>query len=259
MMGKTMTEARSMQASQTSRYGVLVGKIKAGLEDGGASPHYEIWVEGGGDFRIAVNVRSVDGSEVLAHYDPAYSPPPSLGLAALAAGPAGFTAMATGPNGKGLDYLHDNLFPITDMAPLPPDGSGVNLRNLLDGQVKRAQADSNAVVVAFGQFFQDAGSDSTFGFSPEQGVHDIHMNQGNTGKFAVDNQIHGDGALFIRFSDEETVALFIRFDTQIVTAADQQDPVSKFMKETRGTLADIPEIEIWPFVPATRRSGSTEN
>ncbi|MDB5362866.1 MAG: hypothetical protein JWO51_4163 [Rhodospirillales bacterium] len=210
--------ARSVQGAQTSRYGVLVGRLKDGVEDGGKSPRYEIWVQGGGDFRIAVNVRSVDGSEVLAHYDPAYTPPASLDLAALAAGPAGFTAIATGPNGKGLDCLRDNLLPIADMSPLPPDGSGVNLRNLLDGQIERAKADGAAVVVAFGQYF-NKGADETFKFSPEQGIHDIHMMQGNSGKFASDNQIRGDGALFIRFGDGETMALFVRFDTQAITTA----------------------------------------
>jgi uncharacterized protein YukJ len=212
-------EARSAQGVQTSRYGVLVGRIKDGVEDGGKSPHYEIWVQGGGDFRIAVNVRSVDGSEVLAHYDPGYTPPANLDLAELATGKAGFTTIATGPSGRGLDYLRDDLFPIADMSPLPPDGSGVNLRNLLDGQIERAKADSAAVVIAFGEFFQDRGSDATFGFSPEQGVHDIHMMQGNSGEFASDNRIHGDGALFIRFSGGETMALFVRFDTQSIVVA----------------------------------------
>ncbi len=212
-----MTEPRSNQGSQTTRYGVLVGKIKDGVEDGGKSPHYEIWVQGGGDFRIAVNVRSVDGSEVLAHYDPAYVPPATLDLVALASGAAGFTTIPTGPTGNGLDYLGGDLFPIADMSPLPPDGSGVNLKNLLDGQVERAKADAAATVIAFGQFFQDKGSDATFGFSPEQGVHDIHMMQGNSGKFASDNQVHGDGALFIRYGSGETAALFIRFTTQSIS------------------------------------------
>ena len=35
------------------------------------------------------------------------------------------------------------------------------------------------------------------------------------GNFANDNQINGDGALFIRFGGRETLALFIRFTTQV--------------------------------------------
>jgi uncharacterized protein YukJ len=94
----------------------------------------------------------------------------------------------------------------------------------LDAQIKRAKADRAAVVIAFGEFFQDRGRDATFGFSPELGVHDIHMMQGNRGSFADDNRINGDGALFIRFSDGETVALFVRFTTQSTMTDNRGDP-----------------------------------
>jgi uncharacterized protein YukJ len=220
-----MTHARTKPASQQRSYGVLVGTIRDGQEDpAGHSPHYEIWVEADQSYRIAVNVRSVDGSDVLAHYDPNFTNPTKLGLGGLAAGAKGFAGLATGPGGKGLDYLRDGLFPIDAMAPIPPEGQGVTLQNLLDGQVERAKADHDAVVIALGEFFQDRGRDSTFGFSPELGVHDIHMMQGNSGDFADDNRINGDGALFIRFTGGETVALFVRFTTQSTATDDRGNP-----------------------------------
>ena len=117
----------------------------------------------------AVISRSVDGSDVIAHYDPNFTKPTKLDLAGLAAGAKGFRGLPTGPGGKGLDYLRDDLFPISAMAPIPPDGQGVTLSNLLDGQVERAKADQSAVVIAFGEFFQDPGRDQTFGFAPELG------------------------------------------------------------------------------------------
>jgi len=80
------------------------------------------------------------------------------------------------------------------------------------------------VVIAFGEFFQDPGRDQTFGFAPELGVHDIHMMQGNSGNFADDNRINGDGALFIRFAGGETVALFARFSVQSTTTDDSGNP-----------------------------------
>jgi uncharacterized protein YukJ len=220
-----MPHARTKPATQQRTYGVLVGTIHDGREDPpGHSPHYEIWVQADTNYRIAVNVRSVDGSDVLAHYDPNFTNPTKRDLASLAAGRKGFTALQTGPGGAGLDYLRDDLFPITAMTPIPPDGQGVTLRNLLDAQIKRAKADQSAVVIAFGEFFRDPGHDSTFGFSPELGVHDIHMMQGNRGSFADDNRINGDGALFIRFADGETVALFVRFTTQSATTDDRGNP-----------------------------------
>ena len=220
-----MTHARTKPATQQRSYGVLVGTIRDGQEDpAGHSPHYEIWVEADRNYRIAVNVRSVDGSDVVAHYDPGFTNPTKLDLARLAAGEKGFTELPTGLGGKGLDYLRDDLFPIDAMTPIPPEGQGVTLRNLLDGQVERAKADRSAVVIAFGEFFQDRGRDGTFGFSPELGVHDIHMMQGNSGNFADDNRINGDGALFIRFAGGETVALFVRFTTQSTKTDDHGNP-----------------------------------
>ena len=220
-----MPHARTKPATQQRTYGVLVGTIHDGREDPpGHSPHYEIWVQADTNYRIAVNVRSVDGSDVLAHYDPNFTKPTKRDLASLAAGRKGFTALQTGPGGAGLDYLRDDLFPIGAMTPIPAEVQAITLRNLLDAQIKRAKGDQGAVVVAFGEFFRDLGRDSTFGFSPEQGVHDIHMMQGNRGSFADDNRINGDGALFIRFTGGETVALFIRFTTQSTTTDDRGNP-----------------------------------
>jgi uncharacterized protein YukJ len=223
-----MPHARTKPAAQQRTYGVLVGTIHDGRQDPpGHSPHYEIWIQADTNYRIAVNVRSVDGSDVLAHYDPDFTNPTKLGLGGLAAGAKGFTALPTGPGGKGLDYLRDDLFPIDGMALIPAGVqaiTAITLGNLLDAQIKRAKADQGAVVIAFGELFRDPGRDSTFGFSPELGVHDIHMMQGNAGSFADDNRINGDGALFIRFSDGETVALFVRFTTQSTTTDDRGNP-----------------------------------
>ncbi len=191
------------------------------MDPAGRSPHYEIWVKSDQDYRIAVNVLSVDNSEVLAYFDSNFTAAIKLDLPTRAAGPAGFTALQIGPDGQGLDYLRDNLFPIDKLAPIPPEGAGVTLANLLDAQIERAKADDRAVVLACGEFFQDRGSDQTFGFSPERGVHDIHMMQGNSGSFADDNRVNGDGALFIQYTGGETVALFVRFATQETTTDGQ--------------------------------------
>jgi uncharacterized protein YukJ len=205
-----VTHRRTKPPSADRRYGILVGRVRDGREKAsGASPHYEIWIEAGGDnYRVAVNVRSVDGSDVLAFFDPDFRKPTKLDLPARAEGPPGLTPLSTGPGGEGLDYLRDGLFPLDAMQPIPPEGSGISLKNLLDGQVERAKADPQAVAIAVGESFADGGSDETFGFSPERGVHDIHMMQGNSGSFASDNRVNGDGALFIRFAGGETIALF---------------------------------------------------
>jgi uncharacterized protein YukJ len=81
-----MPHRRAKPEGQPRRYGVLVGRIKDGQEDpdgAGKSPHYEIWVNAdGADYRVAVNVRSVDGSDVLAYFDPNFTAATKLRLPA---------------------------------------------------------------------------------------------------------------------------------------------------------------------------------
>lgn len=217
-----MTHARTRPPQQSRSYGVLVGRIQAGRADQGTSPHYEILVATPGDYRIAVNVQSVDGSDVIATFTDAYAAPAGLDLAGLAAGPMGFRTVATGPHGAGLDYLRDpGLVDLQAMTPVPAEGDATSLAGLFDAAVQQAAADPAARVVAYGQFFTDAGPDATFGFSPEQGVHDIHMMQGNpaAGGFADDNVVHGDGALFIRSGTGQVTAFFSRFSTQSIVIA----------------------------------------
>ena len=163
----------------------------------------------------------MNGSDLLVFFDPDFANPTKLDLPTRAAGPKGFTPLATGREGQGLDYLRDALFPLGSMASAPAEGQGNSLANLLDAQIGRAKEDDDAVVLVCGELFRDNGADPTFAFSPEQGLHDIHMMQGNGGSFADDNRVNGDGALFIRYGNGETVALFLRFSVQDFVTNDQ--------------------------------------
>ena len=221
-----MAHHRFREPTSKYTYGVLVGRVTDGQENpGGKSPHYEILVDAAGTpYRVAVNIQSVEGSEVLAYFDPTYEGETKLGLAGLARGAQGFSALTKGPGGAGLDYLRDNLFPIDKMTSIPPAGSGVTLSSLIDAQIERAKQDSLAVLIAVGDGFDDDQTVEKVGFALGRGVHDIHMMQGNSGDFARDNRINGDGALFIRFSGGETIALFVRFQSQSVHTDDNGNP-----------------------------------
>jgi hypothetical protein len=62
-----MNHRRTKPDNQQRAFGILIGKIKeVQMDVGGRSPHYEIWIKADSDYRVAVNVLSVDGSEVLA-------------------------------------------------------------------------------------------------------------------------------------------------------------------------------------------------
>jgi uncharacterized protein YukJ len=65
-----------------TNYSVLAGKPTAGKVVTGASAHYQITMQAtGGPFTVAVNIQSVDGSEVLYDIVEDFTPPDLAGPA----------------------------------------------------------------------------------------------------------------------------------------------------------------------------------
>jgi uncharacterized protein YukJ len=167
-------------------YGVLKGKAvgKDRGKPGDKTPHFEIHVTAGQKhYRVAVNVESKQApSEVLylaeEHFNWASFPE----LNALS---AGFTLL-DGRDTIAMDYVRSGLFDTRAMKPLPPNVPGENndLEDLVEKYVKLAISSPAAMVYAFGsRFGPQKGKDPSFGFSPQLGVHDIDMNQGNSKDF----------------------------------------------------------------------------
>ena len=113
--------------------------------------------------------------------------------------PLGFTKVASKPGTNALDYIRGNLFDRTQMRPLPFNLSGLNndLNEKIDSVMQRAVADEEAVVYAFGERWgpENNKKDKYFGFLPGNGIHDIHMNQGNSGNFVGDDGVPARSAL----------------------------------------------------------------
>ena len=169
-------------------YGVLKGTVVDRRIETTDTPHYQIQLKAGEtDFRVAVNIRSQT------------SPPDLLYLAVddfkhpvtdiVAALPDGFTAVDSRAGGAALDYVRANLFDRAAMRPAPTSlpGPDNDLGEFLDHHVQRAQGDADARVFVFGQRWgPEDKRDKVFGFAPGNGVHDVHMNQGNSGRFTAD-------------------------------------------------------------------------
>lgn len=199
-------------------YGVLLGRPIDRRLGTGSSPHYQIHlIDAATDFRAAVNVLSaVAPSEVEFLVDEQFAHPIINGLRDLA---PGWTALNSTPAGGGLDYIRGNLFDRTQMVPLPISlpGADNDLDDKLDRFVQRAMGDEAALIYAFGQRWgpEPAKKDQYFGFLPGNGVHDIHMNQGNAGSFAKDDGVWQDGGLVFHYpTQDQWVAIFLRFQSQ---------------------------------------------
>jgi uncharacterized protein YukJ len=197
-------------------YGVLVARAVDRRREGGTdSPHYQIRLADpvGVTFRAAVNVRSQEfPSELLYLVDDDLHHPITSGLSGLEPG------WHPLPPRGGLDYIRGNLFGRAAMRSLPPDLTGPDndLADMLDHYVERAIGEPDALVYAFGERWgPESARDKVFGFRPGNGVHDIHMNQGNSARFRGDDGVWQDGGLLLHFpGDARWVGIFLAFQSQ---------------------------------------------
>ncbi|WP_354643374.1 DUF2278 family protein [Kitasatospora camelliae] len=201
-------------------YGVLSARpVDRRREGAGDTPHYQIHLRdaAGTEYRAAVNVESQQAPSELLYLVVEDFRHPVTEL--LPAGPAGWTPLPSRPGTAALDFVRGGLFDPAGMRTLPPDRPGADndLADLLDRYVGQAIADPAAVAYVFGERWPtEAGiPDKVFGFRPGNGVHDVHMNQGNSGRFRADDGVRQDGALLLRLgAPARWVAVFLAFQSQ---------------------------------------------
>ncbi|MET8975163.1 DUF2278 family protein [Streptomyces sp. NPDC004539] len=219
-------------------YGVLIARAVDTRREGGTdSPHYQIHLadESGTHYRVSVNVLSQERpSELLYLVDDDFTHPVTTRLTGLT---AGWTKLPAGPGGPNLDFVRGNLFDPADLRTLPPDVSGPDndLADLLDHYVSRAIDTEGARLHVFGERWgpETGVKDKVFGFLPGNGVHDIHMNQGNSKRFQKDDGVWQDGGLLIHFPAENRwIAIFLAFQSQ---AWHTDDVTGHVLKDTDGT------------------------
>ncbi|MCI3271458.1 DUF2278 family protein [Streptomyces cylindrosporus] len=201
-------------------YGVLITRAVDTRREGAKdTPHYQIHLtdDAGTHYRAAVNVLSQERpSELLYLVDEDFRHPLTARLEGL---PSGWNTLPPGPGGPNLDFVRGNLFDPAKLRTLPPDRSGPDndLADVLDHYVRRAVADQEARLYVFGERFgpEPTVKDKVFGFLPGNGVHDIHMNQGNSPKFHGDDGVWQDGGILLHFpADGRWVGIFLAFQSQ---------------------------------------------
>ncbi|GIF20825.1 hypothetical protein Ate02nite_35550 [Paractinoplanes tereljensis] len=199
------------------RYGVLRAAVIDRRIETSDTPHYQIHLRAAGvDYRAAVNVRSQQRPPELLYVGVDNFAHPIL--AQLRGLPDGFTELGGQAGGPALDYIRSNLFQRETMRPVPTAAPGPenDLGDFLDHYVRRALGNAEARAFVFGQAWgpEPTTPDKVFHFSPGNGVHDVHMNQGNSGRFAGDDGVFQDGGLLLHFPDDTWVAIFLAFQSQ---------------------------------------------
>lgn len=232
-------------------YGVLRGKVINSIPYHSGADHFQIEVQAGERYRIAVDVYSQFAGEkqkyaqdgnttldtdrmVMFYKDENFSHPLTTEMLKVN---TGFTQKTAMDPSLCLDYLRTKppLFPLNQMevvAPKNDAGPGDNLNAHIAPWVDKATNNTNAEVFAFGSGWDDnaaGGHPDThpyFNPNPALGIHDIHMNQGDAGKEEKYNGTYQDGALFFYFEDTDLwVALFFRFQVQKITTDKNGNPL----------------------------------
>jgi uncharacterized protein YukJ len=221
-----------------ANYSVLAGRPTAGKVVSGASAHYQITMQAtGGPFTVAVNIQSVDGSEVLYAIVEEFTPPDLAGLTAL---PMGMTKLKSVSGGLALDFVRSRvsgtpMITKAQMTLLPKSNEKAKGLSAEAEAIQRAKAralenavvtllnmtiaDKEGVIHAFGSAFADQGK--------VDGIHDIHMNQGNPkNNHGGDNGVWQDGALMIHLPSKNTwTAVFIAFQTESWDTDSKGNPI----------------------------------
>lgn len=203
----------------TLKYGVLKGRPINVKFAAGANDHYQIHiVDDTTDYRIAINVKSSESPPDLLYFvDENFTYPALEELSRL---PLGFKPLPERkPGGLAIDYIRGNFFDRAQMLSLPASlpGPDNDLNEKINKYVQRALSDETAMIYAFGARWgpEDRKKDQYFGFLPGNGIHDIHMNQGNDPKHANDDGVWQDGAMLIQLpSENRWIAIFLKFQSQ---------------------------------------------
>jgi uncharacterized protein YukJ len=202
-------------AQKSLLYGVLKGTVVGHLRDAD-DDHYQILVSAGSKmFRIAVNVHSSLKPPDL-RFQRLDDLPPSLteGLNAL---PPGFKQLPSKPGGLAQDFVRGGIVNVDKFRIVPGDVAGADndLKDTMENAVVSAVDQQGAFVCAFGaKWGPESKKDKYFHFTPGNGIHDIHMNQGNDKGHKGDDGVFHDGCLIFEYPDGSSRAFFMAFQSQ---------------------------------------------
>lgn len=117
------------------------------------------------------------------------------------------------PASMRLDFIRSNLFNVYSGRLLPHDieGPSNDMIDVLEPEVQKAIREK-AQIYLFGEKFNGGGD----------GIHNCHMNQGNSSKWQRDDGVFQDGGLLINYpSSGQWVGIFLGFASQAAHTDDE--------------------------------------
>ena len=249
------------------KYGVLKGTVSGHMRDAD-DDHYQILVSAGSTVhRIAVNVKSSAPNAPSTLLFVALTRLSEDFVKGLQVLKPGYTKLVSKPNGVALDYVRNKWFAPRAMKEVPPDAPGVDndLKDKLEDAVVNAVDQAGSLICAFGEKWgpEKGKKDQYFKFIPGNGIHDIHMNQGNGGKYKKDNGVYQDGGIVFLYPNGKLLAFFFAFQSQTFDTDDKGNPMQPGAPSTRAATRGArpkglakPKVSKRPKAKRAKRGGA---
>lgn len=194
-------------------YGVLKGRPLRRRFADDRHDHYRLYMKDGREqYQVVINVHSqIDPPDLEYCLDPDFRHPITQKLRPLF---PGFTPLRTHSQGLALDYIRSRLLQPSQFRSLPytVPGPDNDLNEKIDRYVQLAIQDDRALVYVFGEWYHNP---PRWNDDPTVGMHNVHMNQGNSRRFQRDDGPWQDGAVLFHFpGDRRWIALFLKFQSQ---------------------------------------------
>ncbi|KAK7953910.1 hypothetical protein PG996_014796 [Apiospora saccharicola] len=218
-----------------SRYGVWRGTATKWEPTEQDNDHGHITFTDGQDSGLdcAVDVKSKDRDSRIVFWDMSSFDKDHPVAQKLAQLPPGYHAVADHTSqGLGLDYYRSQLVKPQQGRILPYNENGPD-NDILDflNPILNAAVEQEADMYLFGSKYDGHDGD---------GIHDIHMNQGDAGRFAKENGVYQDGGMIFNFKEgsgemEGWQGVFLAFATQATQTDSKGNAVGPTFAQTLGT------------------------
>lgn len=164
----------------------------------------------------AINVKSIsDDSRLVYWTSPNFTHPICQRVKALSKGwhEIGFDS-GSDPERISLDLIRDELVKVGDGKVVPHDEEGEknDIVDFMEPFFDKA-IEEKATVYLWGEQYDG-----------QEGIHDVHMNQGSSGRFTEQNGPNQDGGIILEFSDGHWEAFFLAFASQTVQTTSTGQP-----------------------------------
>ncbi|KAF3763378.1 hypothetical protein M406DRAFT_323138 [Cryphonectria parasitica EP155] len=190
--------------------------------------HLEFTDADKGTYEADVNIMSSDTDKRLVYWFVSNFDAKQPSTTSLSQLSEGFSTQK-GSSSLALDFLREGFLDpsagtLVSHDPKDPTEKG-DILSYLDPIMNQA-VQEKATMYLWGSHYQDS--------STSQGIHDIHMNQGNAGSFEDENGTYQDGGIVIQFANGTWQGIFLAFATQTLKTDDKGDPEGETFAQALG-------------------------